>query len=87
MSRDGARTWQEATEVARLRDRHNWYLPYSPAAGCVRGFAFHGDRLFAAVEVGGVLRSDDGGAHWDLAPGSDGMPRFGRPATGHVSPA
>lgn len=86
ISHDGAQSWQEAPEVARLRDRHNWYLPYSPEAGCVRGFAFHRSRLYAAVEVGGALRSDDGGATWDLATGSDGIPRFGRPATGHVHP-
>ncbi|MGH2536795.1 MAG: WD40/YVTN/BNR-like repeat-containing protein, partial [Candidatus Promineifilaceae bacterium] len=32
------------------------------------------------------LRSDDGGATWALAPGSDGQPRFGRPEAGHVHP-
>jgi hypothetical protein len=86
ISHDGARSWRAVAEVARLRDRYNWYLPYSPAAGCVRGFAFHGDRLYAAVEVGGVLRSDNGGATWALAPGSDGIPRFGRPVADHVHP-
>jgi photosystem II stability/assembly factor-like uncharacterized protein len=67
VSRDGAATWSERPEVARLRDTYRWGLPYSPEAGCVRGFAFHGDRAYAAVEVGGVLRSDDGGAAWRMA--------------------
>jgi hypothetical protein len=74
ISRDGAKSWHECPEVAVLRDRHHWFLPYSPQAGCVRGFTFHGGRAYAAVEVGGVLRSDDHGAHWSLAAGSDGNP-------------
>ncbi len=74
ISRDGAQSWHECEEVAQLRDRHGWMLPYSPEAGCVRGFAFQGNRAYAAVEVGGVLRSDDGGKTWRLAEGSDGNP-------------
>lgn len=74
ISKDGANTWQERSEVARLRDQHRWFLPYSPRAGCVRGFALHGARAYAAVEVGGVLRSDDQGDTWQLAEGSDGRP-------------
>jgi photosystem II stability/assembly factor-like uncharacterized protein len=70
VSRDGAATWRECPDVAQLRDAHNWSLPYSPAAGCVRGFAFNGRRAYAAVEVGGALRSDDGGATWRLLGGS-----------------
>ncbi len=75
-SEDGAARWQECPEVARLRDQHRWFLPYSPEAGCVRGFAFQGDRAYAAVEVGGVLRSDDAGGNWRLAGGSTGEPVF-----------
>lgn len=86
ISHDGAESWRGAPEVPPLRDRFNWFLPYSPEAGAVRGFAFHGRRVYAAVEVGGVLRSDDGGETWQLAAGSDGQPRFGRPAPGRVHP-
>ena len=67
--------WRECPEVAQLRDALGWWLPYSPEAGCVRGFAFHGDRVYAAVEVGGLLRSDDGGRTWGLVEGSSGDPR------------
>lgn len=74
VSRDGARTWRACPEVAELRDRFHWYLPYSPQAGCIRGFAFHGQRAYAAAEVGGLLRSDDRGATWRLAAGSRGDP-------------
>jgi photosystem II stability/assembly factor-like uncharacterized protein len=86
ISRDGAKTWRECGEVAALRERFRWFLPYSPEAGCVRGFAVHGERAYAAAEVGGLLRSDDGGASWALAAGSDGVPRFGRPAEGFIHP-
>ena len=74
VSRDGADTWQERPEVPPLRRKHRWFLPYSRGAGCVRGFAAHGARVYAAVEVGGVLRSDDGGETWRLAEGSSGDP-------------
>jgi photosystem II stability/assembly factor-like uncharacterized protein len=86
VSSDGGESWQERAEVSNMRDRFGWWLPYSPEAGCVRGFAAHGERLYAAVEVGGLLRSDDGGQSWNLAPGSDGQPRFGKPAEKKVHP-
>jgi photosystem II stability/assembly factor-like uncharacterized protein len=86
VSHDGASTWRQCVEVAELRERFGWFLPHSPEAGCVRGFAFHGHQGYAAVEVGGLLRSDDGGEHWALAAGSDGIPRFGTPSDGFVHP-
>ena len=74
VSHDGGGLWRACPEVTHLRDEHKWSLPYSPGAGCVRGFAFLGARGYAAVEVGGVLRSDDSGETWQLAEGSDGNP-------------
>lgn len=79
VSHDGGDSWRGRPEVEALRDRHRWFLPYSPEAGCVRGFAFHGDRAYAAVEVGGVLRSDDAGDTWRLVGGSTGEPTFDLP--------
>jgi photosystem II stability/assembly factor-like uncharacterized protein len=73
-SSDGGRSWQEALEVARLRDQFRWFLPYSSGDGCVRGFTFNGRRVYAAVEVGGALCSDDGGISWRLVEGSSGSP-------------
>jgi photosystem II stability/assembly factor-like uncharacterized protein len=84
VSRDGGRKWRACPEVAALRDEHGWYLPYSPEAGCVRGFAFHGDRVYAAVEQGGLLRSDDAGESWHLVQGSNGIPRT--PPEGFIHP-
>jgi len=74
VSEDGAESWRACPEVAELRDANQWYLPYSPEAGCVRGFAFEGARGYAAVEQGGLLRTDDGGRSWRLAGGSTGDP-------------
>lgn len=71
ISRDGANSWYANPAVAQMRSLHHWYLPYSPEAGCVRGFAVNGTRIYAAVEVGGVLRSDDSGASWELVNGED----------------
>jgi photosystem II stability/assembly factor-like uncharacterized protein len=86
VSHDGAQTWRECREVALLRDKHHWSLPYSPEAGCVRGFAFHASRAYAAVEVGGLLRSDDGGQSWRLAEGSDGNPDLDGPPAPFIYP-
>ncbi|MFN2119428.1 MAG: WD40/YVTN/BNR-like repeat-containing protein [Anaerolineales bacterium] len=86
VSDDGGLSWRICDEVPELRDRFGWSLPYSPEAGCVRGFALHGNRAYAAVEVGGVLRSDDAGQTWTLAAGSDGKPSFSRPSAPLIHP-
>lgn len=82
-SGDGGSSWQECPEVAEFRHEFGWYLPYSPAAGCIRGLAFQGRRGYAAAEDGAVLRSDAGGREWHLAPGSVGSTQH-RPASGQV---
>lgn len=91
VSRDGGATWNPNPEVSELRDRHGWFLPYSANAGCVRGFAIADsgpkpDRMYAAVEVGGVLVSDDIGVTWHLAEGSDGEPDLNRDYSRMVHP-
>ncbi len=78
---DEALTWVEHPEVAQLRDENGWYLPYSPQAGCVRGFAFHGDRGYAAVEQGGLLRTDNRGATWFPVEGCNPDPKAEIPTT------
>jgi photosystem II stability/assembly factor-like uncharacterized protein len=84
-SYDGGVTWVKSTEVENLRNAKGWYLPYSPRAGCIRGFAIADsadgsgfEHVYAAVEVGGVLVSSDAGRNWQLVPGSDGSPDFSR---------
>lgn len=84
VSRDGGANWVERTEISELRDQFGWWLPYSSGAGCVRDLTFAGERVYAAVEVGGVLRSDDDGETWALAQGSSGQPRFVQPQNNQV---
>jgi hypothetical protein len=86
LSHNGGESWRACPEVAQLRDRYKWSLPYSPEAGCVRGFAFHGSRAYAAVEVGGVLISNDTGETWRLADGSDGNPDLEGPPEPYIYP-
>jgi len=86
VSHDGGGSWRACPEVAELRDKHKWFLPYSPEAGCVRGFAFHGPRVYAAVEVGGALFSDDKGETWALVEGSNGDPSFESPPEAFIYP-
>jgi photosystem II stability/assembly factor-like uncharacterized protein len=86
ISNNGGESWRACPEVAQLRDQFKWSLPYSPEAGCVRGFAFHGSRVYAAVEVGGVLVSDDNGETWQLAEASDGNPDLEGPPEPFVYP-
>jgi photosystem II stability/assembly factor-like uncharacterized protein len=83
ISHDGGESWRACPEVATMRDEHGWSLPYSPAAGCVRGFAFHGERAYAAVEVGGVLISDDRGENWRLVDSSQSNPPYLPPGAVH----
>jgi photosystem II stability/assembly factor-like uncharacterized protein len=86
VSQDGGGFWRGCPEVAEMRDRFKWSLPYSPEAGCVRGFAFHGSRIYAAVEVGGVLVSNNNGETWQLVEGSNGKPDLGGPPELFVYP-
>jgi photosystem II stability/assembly factor-like uncharacterized protein len=85
-SEDGGAHWVEAPEVGVLRDQGKWFLPYSPRAGCIRGLAFHGRRVYAAAEVGGALRSDDGGRTWRLTAGSTGQASFDPPPEPTIHP-
>jgi len=83
VSTDAGRSWNFDPWVLKLRDTNGWFLPYSPRAGCVRGFAVaesgpNKGRIYAAVEVGGVLITDDNGRSWRLAAGSDGKPDMNR---------
>jgi photosystem II stability/assembly factor-like uncharacterized protein len=86
ISHNGGAAWRECNEISKLRDAHKWFLPYSSGAGCIRGFAFHGERAYAAAEVGGALRSDDRGETWRLCAGSSGKPSLNTPRAGLIHP-
>src|SRR5215469_15308137 len=64
---DEGLTWAELEGIRAILAHTDWYLPYSPRAGAVRNvFAPPGSQseLLAAVEVGGLMKSLDGGATW-----------------------
>jgi photosystem II stability/assembly factor-like uncharacterized protein len=91
VSRNSGKTWLQSARVSELRDKYGWFLPYSPAAGCVRGFAIaesgpHKGRVYAAAEVGGVLISDDDGQKWRLAEGSNGKPDLNQVSDAMIHP-
>jgi photosystem II stability/assembly factor-like uncharacterized protein len=67
-SPDGGRSWQELEGITQIPGHEQWYLPYSPRAGAARNALVSGDRLLVAVEVAGLLRSDDGGRTWICEP-------------------
>jgi photosystem II stability/assembly factor-like uncharacterized protein len=67
-SADGGLSWHELEAVGRLPGHDEWFLPYSPRAGAVRNVYGVAGRLFASLEVGGLLRSEDGGASWVCEP-------------------
>ena len=70
-SQDGGLTWQELAGVTAIPGHERWFLPYSPRAGALRNVYAPPDRsgrLFASVEVGGLLASGDGGQTWTCRP-------------------
>jgi photosystem II stability/assembly factor-like uncharacterized protein len=67
-SSDGGQSWEELEGVTRIPGHEQWFLPYSPRAGAARNAYVSGDRLLVAAEVGGLLRSDDGGRTWVCEP-------------------
>ena len=78
---DGGVSWQELAGIRALDGYEDWYLPYSPRAGAVRNVYAPpgGRRLLAAVEVGGLLDSHDGGATWSY------LPVFADPDLHHIT--
>jgi photosystem II stability/assembly factor-like uncharacterized protein len=70
-STDEGQSWVEFDGVRAIPEHTEWYLPYSPRAGALRNVHVppgSRDRLLAAVEVGGLLQTLDGGLNWSIAP-------------------
>ncbi len=66
-SEDGGKSWRECTAVAEFARKRNWkyHVPQIPPH--IRQILIDRDnpnRIFAAVQIGGVLRSEDGGDTW-----------------------
>ena len=64
---DGGVSWEELGGLTETPTCPEWFLPYSPRAGALRNFYSppgRSERLFASIEVGGLMHSRDGGATW-----------------------
>jgi hypothetical protein len=65
---DGGETWQELSTFRELPSASTWSFPPKPATSHVRWITpdLHvAGRVFVAVEAGALVRSLDGGAHWE----------------------
>lgn len=74
VSRDEGESWRELPALKSIPSAPQWSFPPRPWTSHVRWIApspHDADLLLAGVELGGVMRSDDGGATWsDHRPGA-----------------
>jgi photosystem II stability/assembly factor-like uncharacterized protein len=73
-SDDGGDTWRELTALLDLPSQPTWSFPPRPWTSHVRWIApspHDGDLLLVGIELGGLMRSTDGGETWqDHRPGA-----------------
>jgi photosystem II stability/assembly factor-like uncharacterized protein len=73
-SDDGGETWRELEALLMLPSRPTWSFPPRPWTSHVRWIApspHDADLLLVGIELGGLMRSVDGGATWqDHRPGA-----------------
>ena len=73
-SDDGGASWRELTALLELPSRPTWSFPPRPWTSHVRWIApspHDRDLLLVGIELGGLMRSTDGGASWqDHRPGA-----------------
>src|SRR5919112_2424489 len=74
VSRDGRASWQELEGLKNLPSAPTWSFPPRPWTSHVRSIALSfedPDLIVAGIELGGVVRSKDGGESWqDQRPGA-----------------
>ncbi len=66
-SRDGGQRWELLPALRELPSEPNWSFPPRPWTHHVRTIALHPtdpDWLAVGIELGGIMRSSDGGASW-----------------------
>jgi photosystem II stability/assembly factor-like uncharacterized protein len=71
VSDDLGQNWQELPALRSVPSVPKWSFPAPPHIGHVKHINFDPDNpstIYASVEVGGLLRSTDGGAHWEEFP-------------------
>jgi hypothetical protein len=67
-SDDGGGTWRELTGLLDLPSRPTWSFPPRPWTSHVRWIApspHDADTILAGIELGGLMRSTDGGETWE----------------------
>jgi len=74
VSRDGGASWRELVGMRKLPSQPTWSFPPRPWTSHVRAIALSyadPDLVVVGIELGGVLRSTDGGETWqDQRPGA-----------------
>ncbi len=71
-SDDRGENWTEVPSLRSVPSVPKWTFPAPPHVGHVKHINFPPDdpkTIYASVEVGGLLRSTDGGASWEEFPG------------------
>ncbi|HZD41835.1 MAG TPA: hypothetical protein VE131_14020, partial [Terriglobales bacterium] len=64
--------WKELPALRSVPSVPNWSFPAPPHIGHVKHINFDPENpttIYASIEVGGLLRSTDGGEHWEEFPG------------------
>lgn len=67
MSSDGGETWAENAALKELAELRRWKYPVPSVPSHVRHVMVSWDDpryVYAAIQVGGILRSEDGGSSW-----------------------
>jgi photosystem II stability/assembly factor-like uncharacterized protein len=68
VSDDGAASWRELAALREVPSTPKWSFPPPPHQGHVLDVASLGAYLYVGIEVGALLRSDDGGASFTELP-------------------
>ena len=72
-SQDGGESWEECRAFSGIPESANWGF-HGNRKSHVRELRFRpgsGDLLYAGIEVGGIVRSRDGGTTWEQLSGTD----------------
>jgi len=72
LSKDLGETWEELPALRSVGTVDKWSFPAPPHIGHVKHITFDprsSDVMYASVEVGGALKSEDGGRTWRDLPG------------------
>src|SRR5438552_3878747 len=72
-SGDGGTTWESFDDFLKAPGAEHWCLPGGQTARALTLVVdpFNRQHLLAGVEVGGVVASGDGGAHWSVTPAGE----------------